>query len=92
VTELAFVELSNRVVESFQEFETLTGNARLDDTAVVGLAGADDEAALFHAVEEARHVWIMRNHAIADAAAREASGFGATENAQDIVLRAGEAF
>jgi hypothetical protein len=86
VAELTFVEFVNRPVESFQEFETLAGNTRLDDASVVGLACADDETAPFHAVEEASHVWIMRNHAIADAAAREAIGFGAAEDAQDIVL------
>jgi hypothetical protein len=33
----------------------------------------------------------VRNHAFADAVASEALGFGATENAEDIVLGAGEA-
>ncbi len=33
----------------------------------------------------------MRNHAAADAAAREAIGLGAAKNAEDVVLRAGEA-
>jgi hypothetical protein len=86
VAELTFVEFANRPVESFQEFETLARNARLDDASVVGLAYADDEGAFFHAVEEARHVWIMRNHAIADSPAGKTLGFGAAEDAQDIVL------
>ena len=38
-----------------------------------------------------RHVRVVRNHAFADAAAGEACGFGAAKNAEDIVLRAGEA-
>jgi hypothetical protein len=88
--ELTFVELSNGLVEIFQEFEALAGNARFDNATVVGLARTDDETALFHAVEETSHIWIMRNHAIADAAAREAIRFSAAEDAQDIVLCAGK--
>ena len=66
-------------------------DAGFDDAAVVGLAGAGDEGPLLHAVEKARHVGVMRNHAFADGAAREAVWFGAAEDAKDVVLRAGEA-
>jgi len=66
-------------------------DARLYDAAVVGLAFAGDEAALFHAVEKAGHVRVVRNHAITDATARQAFGLGAAKNAKDVVLRAGQA-
>ena len=91
MVELALVKLANRLIEIFQKSETRGGDAGFDDAAVIGLARAGDEAALFHAVEEAGHVRVVRNHAFADAAAGEAFGLGATKNAKDIVLRAGEA-
>jgi len=66
-------------------------DAGFDDAAVIGLAGARDEAALFHAVEETGHVRVVGNHAFADAAAGEACGFGSAEDAEYVVLGAGEA-
>src|SRR5580765_8279595 len=79
------------MVQGFQEAEGLRRDARLYDAAVVGLAFARDEAALFHAVEKASHVRIVRNHAIADAAASQACGLGAAKDAKNVVLRAGQA-
>jgi len=91
VVKLALVKLANRLIETFQESEARGRNAGFDDAAVIGLARAGDEAAFLHTVEEASHVRVVRNHAIADATAGEAIGFGAPKNAQDVVLRAGEA-
>jgi hypothetical protein len=91
VPELALVQLVDRLVKGFQESKGLRCYARLYDAAVVGLAFAGDEAALFHAVEKAGHVRVMRNHAIADAPARQAFGLGAAKDAKDVVLRAGKA-
>ena len=85
------MKLANRLIETLQKSETRGGDAGFDDAAVIGLAGARDEAALFHAVEETGHVGVMGDHAFADAAASEAGGFGAAENAEDVVLGAGEA-
>jgi hypothetical protein len=70
--------------------EPFAGDARFDDTAIVGLAHAGDEAALFHAVEEASHVRIVGDHAITDSLAGQPLRFGATENAQHVVLGARE--
>ena len=89
--ELAFVEIVHRLVESFQQAKSLRRDARLYNAPVVGLALPGDEAALFHAVEEAGHVRVVRNHAVADAAAGQAGGLGAAKNAKDIILGAGEA-
>jgi hypothetical protein len=89
--ELTLVKLANRLIETFQKSETRGSDSGFDDAAVVGLAGARDEAALLHAVEKAGHVRVVGNHAFADAAAGEACRFGATENAEDVVLGAGEA-
>jgi hypothetical protein len=90
VVELTLVKLANRLIETFQKSETRGGDAGFDNAAVIGLALAGDEIALFHAVEETSHVRVVRNHAFADGAAGEAFGFGAAEDAEDIVLRAGE--
>jgi len=84
------MKFMNWPVESFQQAETLRRNARFDDTAVVGLALADDEGALLHAVEKTSHIRIVRNHVITDAAAGQAVRLGSTENAKNIVLRPGE--
>src|SRR5258707_2752190 len=89
--ELAFVKLADRLVESFQKAECLGRNACLHDAAVIGLACTGNQPALLQAVEETGHVRVMRDHAVADSAASEALRLGATENAKDIVLRAGKA-
>ena len=91
VAELALVQFVDRMVKGFQEAEGSRGDARLYDTAVVGLAFAGDQAALFHAVEKASHVRVVRNHAIADAPAGQAFGLGAAKDAKDVVLSAGQA-
>jgi len=66
----------------------LRRDARLYDAAVVGLAFAGNQVALFHAVEEARHVRVVRNHTVSDATAGQSCGLGTAENAKDIVLSA----
>lgn len=91
VAKLTLVKFVNRVIEGFENFEALGSDMGDDDAAVVGLALASDEAALFHAVEEAGDVGIARDHSIADAAAGKAAGFGTAEDAKDIILSAGEA-
>jgi hypothetical protein len=91
MVELALVKLANRMIETFEKSKARGGDAGFDDAAVLGLAGAGDEAALFHAVKEPGHVRVVRNHAVADTAASEAIGLGAAKNAEDVVLRAGEA-
>jgi hypothetical protein len=91
VAELALVKLANRLIETFQKNEASGSDAGLDDASVIGLAGARDEAALFHAVEETGHVRVVGDHTFADAAAGEAGRFGAAKNAEDVVLGASEA-
>ena len=88
--ELTLVELANRLIEIFQNGQTRRADTGFNDAAVIRLASAREEAALFHAVEEARHVRVMRNHALADGATSEALGLGAAKNAEDIVLRTGK--
>ena len=64
---------------------------RFDDAAIILLAFTANQAAFFHAIEQAGHIRVMANHAVADGAACQAAGLGASEDAQDIILRAGQA-
>jgi hypothetical protein len=91
MVELALVKLANRLIETFEKSKARGSDAGFDDAAVIGLARAGDEAALLHAVKEAGHVRVVRNHAVTDAAAGEAFWLGAAKNAEDVVLSAGEA-
>jgi hypothetical protein len=91
MVELALVKLANRLIETFEKSKARRSDAGFDDAAVIGLARAGDEAALLHAVKEAGHVRVVRNHAVTDAAAGEAMGLGAAKNAEDVVLRPCEA-
>jgi hypothetical protein len=86
VPELALVKIVNRLIEGFKKVECLRRDARLYDAAVVSLAFAGNQAALFHAVKQARHVRVVRNHAVSDATAGQSFGLGPAENAKDIVL------
>lgn len=88
---LTFVEIMDGMIEGLEKLEALGSDAGDDDTAVVGLALASDEATLFHAVEEAGDIGVVRDHSFADAAARKTVGFSAAEDAEDIVLSAGKA-
>ena len=64
----------------------MCGDARLYDAAIVGLTFPGDQAVLFHAVEEARHIRVMGDHAVADGTASQALGLGSAKNAKDVVL------
>src|SRR5712692_4625522 len=86
--ELVFVKFANRLVEGFQKAECLRRDARLHDAAVVGLAYPGNQSALFQAIEEARHVRVVGDHAVTDAPAGQSFGLGAAKNTKDIVLRA----
>src|SRR4029077_4276733 len=77
-------------VEFLEAIESRCGDAGLYDATVIGLARAADQAAFFHTVEEAGHIGVARNHAIADAFAGQAERLGCAEDAQDIVLSASE--
>jgi hypothetical protein len=84
------MQVFHRSVKAFQDVQTGGGDASFHHAAVVLLADASDEAALFHAVEQASHVGIVRNHAVANAFAGQTMGLGAAKNAEDIVLGASQ--
>jgi hypothetical protein len=62
----------------------------VDDAAIGGGAGAEDEAAFLHAVEKARHIGVAGDHAGGDFATGEPGGAGAGEDAEDVVLGVGK--
>jgi hypothetical protein len=90
MAKLPTMQVLDGSVESLEAIEALRGDAGLYDATVIGLARAADQAAFFHTVEEAGHVGVARNHAIADAIAGQAERLGSAEDAEDIVLSAGE--
>ncbi len=89
--ELVLVKMVNWPVEGFEQPESLRGDACFHDTAIVGLAHPGDQAALFHAIEEARHVRVVGDHAVPDATAGQTCGLGPAKDAKDVVLRARKA-
>src|SRR5215469_749774 len=91
MAELSFVQIVHRLVELLQEIQTFRGDARFDDAAIVFLALTRDPGVFFHTVEQAGHIGIAGNHALGDAATENAVGLCSAENAQNVVLRAGEA-
>jgi hypothetical protein len=87
--ELPVMQVMYGLIEGLEQIQTLFGDARFDYAAVVGLAFASDEVALLHAIEQAGNVGIVRDHAVADAAAGQAIRLRAAKNAENIVLRGG---
>jgi hypothetical protein len=90
MAKLVAVQILDRSIELAQDFESGGSDASFDNATIVGLARAGNQTALFHAIEKAGHIGIVRNHAVADAFAGKAFGLGTTQNAQDIILGAGE--
>ena len=91
VAKLALVQLVDGLIEFLQLLQTLRGDARLDHAAVVGLTLAGDATLLFEPVEQPRHIGVTGNHAVTNHAAGKSFGCSAPENAEDVVLRGGEA-
>jgi hypothetical protein len=90
VAELSSVQFFYRSVKLSQDFQTLRGDTRLYYAAIVELAHAGNQAALFHAVEQAGHIGVVGNHAVADALAGQTIGLGAAQDAQNVVLSPGQ--
>ena len=90
VSKLTFVEVADRDIQLLQQFEPFVGDERFDHAAVFFLAFAGNQGAGFHAIEHAGHVRVAGNQAFADAIAGKALGPRAAQNAQHVVLGAGE--
>jgi hypothetical protein len=89
--ELPLVQFAHGLIQGLEKLEALRSNVGFDDTAIIFLAFAANEAAFFHAIEQAGHVRVMADHAVTDGAAGEPRRLGAAEDAQNIVLGAGQA-
>lgn len=96
VAELAAVRVLNGSVETGEQGESLQCNAGQDDAAVLILAPAGDEGALFEPVEETGNVGVAGDHSVTDFAAGQAAGLSglarAAEDSEDVVLVRGEVF
>jgi hypothetical protein len=89
--ELQLVQFAHGLIEGLKKLEALRSNVGLDNAAIVFLAFTANQAAFFYAIEQTGHVRVMADHAVTDGAAGEPCRLGATENAQNIVLRSGQA-
>jgi hypothetical protein len=79
------VDFRDRLIQAGQKLEPLRRNLPNHRPAVLGVAGARDEAALFHAVEQAGDIGIPCNHAAGDLATGEPIR-GPAQNAEYVVL------
>ena len=85
MSDLAPMEVADRLIESVEEAEATGSNSDQDFTAIRILTTATDEAALFEPVEEAGDIRIACDHAGGNFAAEQAIG-GAAQNAEYVVL------
>ncbi len=85
VAQLFAVDLLNRLIQPIHESEALRGDPSQYHAPVSAFAGAGNQAALFHAVEEPGHVGIAGNHAAGNLSAGEPLRC-ASKDAQDVVL------
>src|SRR5262249_54262969 len=96
VFELFAVELADGLIEFFEDAEAFGGDAGTDDATVAGIALAGNQAAAFGAGQQAGGVGGAGGHFLpgevaGDAFAVVVGAFAVTaENAEDVVLRAGE--
>ena len=88
--ELTLVKLTNRLIQAFEQLEPLRRDSRFHHATVVLLPLPRDQRALFHAVEQPRHVRIVRDHAVSDGAARQTFGLRSAQDPQHVVLGARE--
>ena len=73
-----------------EQLQARRGDADGDHPAIGAFAGAGDEAAPFQAIDQAGHVRVMGDQAVADLAARQPGFAAAAEDAQDVVLGLGQ--
>src|SRR5258708_28552770 len=91
VRKLPLVKFAHSRVEALQQFQPAACNSRFHHAPIVTLALPRNQVALFHTVQQACYVRIVRNHALGDAAARQPLRLRAAQDTQHIVLRAGKA-
>src|SRR5229473_5698955 len=84
------MEFLHWLIQFLQEPESFGGYARLNHAAVLRFTSASDQSSGFQAIEQASGVGIPRDEPATDLAAGQALLSGASQDAQDVVLRGGE--
>ena len=74
-----------------EEVEAGLGDVGDDDAAIAGVAALADELEALESIEQAGDVGLGGDHAVADGGAGQAVGLSSSEDAQDVVLRSGDA-
>src|SRR6266436_1136454 len=85
VPQLLAVGLLNRLIQTRQKLESLGSDLSNYGSAVLGVTKTRDQATFFHAVEQARDIWIPSNHAAGNFSARQAVR-RSPQNAEHVVL------
>src|ERR1019366_6769493 len=91
VAQLAAMQFVHGLIQFVQQPESFRGDARLNNAAVLRFPRAGDQSRGFHSVEQASDIRIARDKPPADLAAGQALFPRASQDAQDVVLRSGEA-
>lgn len=86
VAEQLPMRLAHRLVQPGEDVQPFLRDLDNDDTAVLAVAAARNEPALFQPVEQPRDIRIVRNHTIGDLPAGEPLGSPAKDS-QNIILR-----
>jgi hypothetical protein len=87
VRELPLVQLANHRIEALQQLQSAARNSRFHHSPIVALPLARNQLAFFHAIQQTRYVRVVRNHALAYAAAGQPLRFRPAQYAQHVVLR-----
>src|SRR4051812_33841590 len=91
MSKLTAMKATDRVVELPQELQPALADAGADDAPVGPFPRTAEQLAVFKLVEQACHVRVSGDHALADFMASHATRPRGAEDAQDVVLGGGEA-
>lgn len=85
--ELTTVNPQDLLIETFQQGQPLRRDPGGDIAAIVAIAHARQQARLFHAIEQPRHIRDPAHQPLSDLVAAQPIGTGAAKNPQHVVLR-----
>ena len=91
VAELPLVALFDGFIQLGKNSQAFRSDLRRDDSPVRTRAGAYDQAAPLEPVQQAGDVRVVSEHPLRRFVAAETLGSGAAQNAQNVVLSAGQA-
>lgn len=87
VAQLFLVDLVDPVGHPLEQIETRSRNPGDDIPSIIAAALPRNQLGLFESIQQPRYVWNLPDEPIADRAAAEPFGLGATQNPKDVVLR-----